>query len=393
MHNEVSRWLRDWAFPRLIAVGLDRVHGGYVERFSWAGQPVDPGFKRVRVTARQIYAFSHAALGGVHGAEEAAQHGVNFLLSKALTEDGSFVSRLHSDGAVMDPTADLYDLAFVLFALAWWYKVSGDETIIDVAERSLSAARRLLKHPYGQGFLHRAETNVSSQQNPHMHLFEAAIFLSAFTGRESFRILLQELFQLTSDRLYDPVTGTLAEYFTHDWSRPQPNSIVSVEPGHQFEWCWLLARYHGMTGDENSLLIARDLFDFADRHGFDTQTGLIFDEVNALGDVTKTDFRIWPNLEYVKALVAMQEIYPENPRFDDIVLEQAISRVFRYFLPSHGVEPGSAIDGFWIDYLSGADYLPKVDHIPASTFYHLTFAFTEVTRHRAKHSAFSGLPW
>lgn len=393
MHNEISRWLTDSAFPRLLVTGLDRARGGYVERFDWAGVPLDPGFKRVRVVGRQIYAFSHAALGGLPGALEAAQHGVSFLLSKARLPDGSFASRLSSDGTVIDSTADLYDLAFVLFSLAWWYRLTGEEAVIDVAEETVVAIRRLLAHPKDEGFFHRAGAGAACQQNPHMHLFEAAIFLSAFSTRDSFRELSDDLFRLTRDRLYDSATGTLAEYFADDWTRPQSAAAVCVEPGHHFEWCWLLSRYHMLTGEKKAIEIANGLFHFAHKHGFDSQSRLVFDEVDATGAVSKPDFRIWPNLEYLKALIAMQEIHPGDQRFGSEVLDDAITRIFTHFLRSDLRGPRHVPEGLWIDYISATDFSPKVDHIPASTFYHLTFAFLEVSRHRAGRSAFSGLPW
>ena len=45
--------------------------------------------------------------------------------------------------------------------------------------------------------------------------------------------------------LYDKRTQALGEYFEDDWSRIEP---VSVEPGHQAEWCWLLKGFERITG-------------------------------------------------------------------------------------------------------------------------------------------------
>ncbi|WP_026619968.1 mannose/cellobiose epimerase-like protein (N-acyl-D-glucosamine 2-epimerase family) (plasmid) [Ensifer sp. WSM1721] len=393
MLDVIIGWLNDHAIPRMANEGTDWLKGGYAERFDWSGKRFDPGFKRVRVTARQIYAFSHAALGGAPEALRAAEHGMQFLLRKAKLSNGLFASKLSTDGTCLDATADLYDLAFVLFALAWWYRLTDDAAALRVAEETLSALRRELRHPSQRGFLHRSGEGAPYQQNPHMHLLEASIFLAAFSDRDIFHTLARELFDLAAGTFFDPETETLAEFYGEGWRRPDDSGSVIVEPGHHFEWCWLLSRYTALTGDKSALGIAEKLFSFAERHGFDTETGLILDAVDTAGRVLKADFRSWPNLEYVKAIVAMQEIYPNDDRFSDERLDEAVQRVFTYFLRPKRSEKASVPEGLWVDYLHGKDFSPKVDHIPVSTFYHLSFAFMEVTRRRTGRDMFSGLPW
>jgi mannose/cellobiose epimerase-like protein (N-acyl-D-glucosamine 2-epimerase family) len=96
----------------------------------------------------------------------------------------------------------------------------------------------------------------------------------------------------------------------------------------------------------------------------------------------------------LKALVAKEERSGDPDGSNRSKVDHAAERVFTYFLAPKpdicGVEvPG----GLWIDHLHGDDLSSKVDHIPVSTFYHILFAFMEVTRHRAGQGKFSGLPW
>ena len=52
------------ALPLWGDAGLDRKRGGFLEELGLDGRPTAASFKRTRVTARQIYAFSHASLLG-----------------------------------------------------------------------------------------------------------------------------------------------------------------------------------------------------------------------------------------------------------------------------------------------------------------------------------------
>lgn len=388
---------REWtnkAIPALIGTAPDHRHGGYVERFDWSGAALDPGFKRIRVTGRQTYVFSHAAIGGVAGAHEAASHGTAFLKGRCLRADRQFASRLATSGTILDATADLYDIAFGLFALAWWHKLSGDAQAVDIAEASLAHLQDTMRSPSGRGFVAREGDSGRHEQNPHMHLFEAAIFLSAFTGSRKARMLVEELFDLAKTSLYDPATGTLAEFFDADWRPDVSSGPIRVEPGHHYEWVWLLCRYGELAGEPEAFVIADRLFAFAQAHGHEPATGLIRDAVDPAGKVLASDLRIWPNTEYLKAQVAMRERLGEGPGFDDAALTANLARIFRHFLTPQATGPAAHLaDGLWIDYLDYPSLGPRCDHVPASTMYHIMFGFAEVLRHAGGHSPFSGNPW
>ena len=84
------------------------------------------------------------------------------------------------------------------------------------------------------------------RQNPQMHLFEAMI--AAFDATHD--TVFQNSAPAISSRLflanlYDKQKQVLGEYFEDDWSRIEP---VSVEPGHQAEWVWLLKGFERITG-------------------------------------------------------------------------------------------------------------------------------------------------
>ena len=83
------------------------------------------------------------------------------------------------------------------------------------------------------------------RQNPQMHLFEAMIAAFDATHEPVFQNRAGDFFALFLANLYDKQKRVLGEYFEEDWSRIEP---VSVEPGHQAEWVWLLKGFERITG-------------------------------------------------------------------------------------------------------------------------------------------------
>jgi len=356
-------WLRGVAWPFWASNALDRARGGFVERFSLEGIPLDPGFKRARVAARQVYVFSHAALLGFPGAIEIAERGYAFLTDKYLLSEGVWARRVSTCGDPIDVRQDLYDLAFILFALSWWARASNDKGVIRLARETLAALKTRLAHPAGRGYRHSEGAEAPFEQNPHMHLLEAMICLGEVSGEDVFVDEADDLFQLARE-VFVGEGDVLPELFDEDWA---PEARPRVEPGHHFEWTWLLMRYRDLTGAKEALPLARRLFEFAVRCGSSRQTGLVFDAVDPTGAPVDADHRIWPQLEAVKAWIAMEEA-------TGVASEPAVAALLDRILRSY-LEP--AHPGLWIDHVT-KDLTPKVEFAPTSTLYHIFLALSEV---------------
>ena len=84
----VRHWMFEEALPFWAEHGVDREFGGFLEELTFDGKPTDVDFKRVRVTCRQLYAFSHAALLGWSEGRALSDRAYEYLLAKARTPDG-----------------------------------------------------------------------------------------------------------------------------------------------------------------------------------------------------------------------------------------------------------------------------------------------------------------
>lgn len=351
-YTRFDRWMLHQALPFWSTVGHDGPGRPFTEHLTLDAKPADVPFRRVRVQARQIYVFSHAEiLGWPHG-RRTADDAYRFLISHGRLGDG-WVRRIGRDGGVIDAAADLYDIAFVLFALAWRHRATGDAEPIALARRTVAwlDGLRIAGQP---GFENVKPVEAGPrQQNPHMHLLEAALALFEASGDEVFRDLALELVALFQTKLFDAANGTLAEFFADDWQRRRP---AAIEPGHQFEWAWLLHQAGRLLGIEVAAE-GRRLYEFAARHG-----GMpVVDAVTEQGAIRDASTRLWPQTEAIKAHLVFGDM-PAAARLTGTLCT-------RFLAPA----------GTWIDHF-GADGRALPDKIPASSLYHLFMAYAELHR-------------
>ena len=353
----------DDALPLWSTKGWDATTGGFIERLHLDGRadPLVP--RRVRVQARQIYCYAKAAQTGWYPqGREIALKGLEHLLSKARSPDGrpGYVHTLTPDGAVLDPLRDSYDHAFVLLALSTVYALDPDAQVRAEIDALLSFLDAHLRSPHG-GVLEGLPASMPRRQNPHMHLFEAMIAAFDATHDPVFQQRAGEFFALFLANLYDKQKQVLGEYFEDDWSKIEP---VSVEPGHQAEWVWLLKGFERITGCPTGRHRG-ELLASALRYR-DEATGCLVDEGDDAGNIRRHSRRLWPQTEIAKAWIAQAEA-GEAGAADEA--RAALVRLDRHYL-NHPVVGG------WYDQFD-RDGNSLVATIPASSFYHVLCAVVE----------------
>jgi mannose-6-phosphate isomerase len=358
-------WLFGQALPFWSGVGHEGGGRGAREHLQLDGSAAAVPFKRMRVQARQIYAFSHAALLGWADGERLARDGYGFITGCGEKATGGWVRVLSAAGdGVLDAAVDLYDQAFVLLALAWYARLTGSAEALQRARRTVAWIRtHMAVAPCG---FHNAVPVEAGprQQNPHMHLLEAALALYETSGDSCYATLAHDLVDLFRGYLFDRETGTVGELFLPNWS-PVPGG--RVEPGHQYEWVWLLHQYERQTGIGVSTEIDR-LFRFAREYGTDAKTALVWDGVNRDGSAPRRSTRLWPQTEALKAHVAMVQRGAGGGMAIPGIVRNLGTRFFT------GCPAGA-----WIDHFDAAGQ-PIVDKIPTSSFYHVFMAYTELAQ-------------
>jgi N-acylglucosamine 2-epimerase/mannose-6-phosphate isomerase len=372
--QRLHAWLFSEALPFWLDRGWDRARGGAVEELGFDGRDAALPLKRTRVVCRQVYVYAHAALLGWRGGLDFVAAGADYLATRVWQGEADGFARLMTrDGAVHDPMADLYDTAFALHAFAWAYRATGEAAYRDWAVRTLAFVEARLRHPGGEGYLKQTAPQGWRVQNPHMHLLEASLAALEATRDTAFEATARALVGLFEKRFYDAPSGLLSEYFTEDWLRaPGPDGEI-VEPGHQFEWAWILAEAGRLIGLDQSHAAQR-LVETATRLGVDPQTSAVRNSVRRDGAILDGGSRTWPNTERIKAAIALLELTGADPW--PAIEESAGLLLGRYLTPAPGREFPR---GGWHDAFD-AHGKPIAMRMPASTFYHLFLAFAEVLR-------------
>ena len=339
-----GRWLRMSALPLWASLGADHARGGYHEALSADGAGVDLP-RRMRVQARQAYTYAQAGLMGWPGPwRNAAQHALDYLDAAYLRVDGLYRTLVAADGETLKDEALIYDQAFALLALAALYEIDRNEAYRRKAEAIIGALQSY-RHA-AAGF--RENAAHPFQANAHMHLFEAALRWREAGGGEVWEKLADELLELARTRFYDRDGGFIREFYSADWSPAEGEDGRRVEPGHQFEWAWLLARV-------GQIDIARKLFASGLR-GLDLRRGAAIEAVNDGFEPISQNARLWAQTEYLKAALILGE--------HDRAL--AAAKILARYLS--GPAPG-----LWYDQLR-ADNSFVAEPVTASSFYHVITA-------------------
>lgn len=367
--NELLTWLTGTLLPGWMERAFDPARPGFVEYLGPDGTPDASELRTTLVTARLAYVFSHAHMLGVPGALAAARHGLAFLTSACRQPDGRFVHSCTARGAVVDGRSDFYDLAFVLFALGWFARATGDTDVLGTAGEVMDFLERELAHPAG-GFREDTLGTQPRRQNPHMHLLEACHALAAVSPDRRWLATADKLVRLMRARMLDG-NGTLGEFFGEDWAAfPGPRGLIR-EPGNHFEWTWLLYHHERLTGSAAARETARKLHAFGQLQ-VDAATNpsrLVVNEADPTGRVLNGAALLWPQTEYLKALVARIEF--EGDEDAPARLEQHLQLIFRHFVDCES--------GLWVNQLDESGR-PMADRVPVRVLYHLVLALAEICR-------------
>ncbi|KPF85837.1 mannose-6-phosphate isomerase [alpha proteobacterium AAP38] len=361
-------WAVEHAFPLWWDAGYDHARDGFHEKLDKTGQPVDLP-RRARVQPRQIYAYATAHTLGWEGPAGSIVHrALDAYLARYRRADGLFRTLVAADGGVLDDSSDLYDQAFALFALAHASRALNKRAEL---EPVATALRDLLIGRCGRqgGFALLDPDALPLQSNPNMHLLEASLAWEEAGGDMRWTTMADGIAELALSRLIDPVTGALREFFDASWHPAPGEAGRIVEPGHQFEWAWLLLRWGRARGRADGTRAGLRLLEIGETYGVDPERGVAFNSL--LDDLSIHDHtaRLWPQTERLKAALLAAEITGEEQYWTQAA--KAADGLSLYL--------NTPVKGLWWDRLS-PDSTFVDEPTPASSFYHIICAIVEFDR-------------
>ena len=399
IERRLSAWFLDLALPLWDEHGVDRSGGGYHEHLaagSHAPEPPEPGgLRRGRVVARQIYVFDVARRLGWRSAHtDPVDHGCAYLFTHLRRSDGAFHTAVHATSREGAGAFSLYEQAFYLFALARVAPSSAQRHPIEqTALDCLFRLRRDLGREEG-GFEESTPPSLPLCSNPHMHLLEAAlewIGVSSERNRADWVRLADELVILCLTRFSDAHTGAIREYFDsawQAWSAAGDRRHV-VEPGHQFEWAWLLMQWvsSGQCPPDRRAACrdaAARLMEIGETHGVDPARGVAINEIWDDFTVKDAAAKLWPQTERLKAWCAMlaQASSAAEAQRACEKIDAAAQGIAGYLPPD--------LAGLWHETLD-ADGAFVVGPSKASSFYHVVCAIEVLRQTVSAHSTSCGV--
>lgn len=317
-------------------------------------QPLPPQRYRAMACARQLYLFA-SLIGepGISGAEERAE-----ALFRSLqrhfhdAEHGGWFYSIDAQGAPLDTRKDLYTHAFIIFACAhYWARVR--EPLV---ESVLNAALQVVAERFAiDGGLYEAvlERDWSALaagplQNPLMHLAEALLATLAARPDAKAQAALEQLCAGMQRRFVEPRHGVMME---------KPLGAVDnwFEPGHQFEWLFLLGSSPLLKGTPLHASLER-AFAYAEQVGVDDRTASVSGMLDLEGGVRDATQRIWAQAEYLRALTLRPASEPR--------LQRQLEALQQHFL-----HPGG-----WYECLDANASVSRRD-MPSTTPYHLATCY------------------
>jgi len=370
--RELRAHLLDELLPLWSRHGVDVETGAFHARLAPSLEPVLEDPRRLLVQLRQIFVFSCAAAMGAPGALEHALRGFEFLRERFWDDArGGLFLTLTPAGEPMDRRKDTYAHAFVLLSMAACYRATGEGETLRVADRVLALLEEHLADEVHGGFAEAGDQDWSQldeprRQNPHMHLFEGLLALHEVRPGGVYLVAARRILELLIARWIEPESGALREFYTRDWSPAEGEAGRIAEPGHHFEWVWLLHEFARLADDAAAIEAADRLYAFASRHGVDAECGGVYDQISCSAQVLRDTKRLWPQTEYVRALAVRAERQGDRDAREQLDHMLELCRE-RYIDPRHGG---------WREHLN-RDLSPASDLMNATSVYHVWGALTE----------------
>ncbi len=308
-------------------------------------QPLPVQRYRAMACARQLYLFSSRI--EQPGARERAA-----ALFRSLqrhfhdAEHGGWFYSIDAQGKPLDRRKDLYTHAFIVFACAHYWNQVREPLVESTLNAALSVVAERFSRDDGLYEASLAEdwSDLGSGplQNPLMHLAEAFLQTLAVRDDAQVQAALLALTEAMQQHFVDDERGVMLE---------KPCGAVDnwFEPGHQFEWFFLLDTSALLRGGALHASLDK-AFGYAEQQGVDDTAVLAMLEAD--GSVRDATQRIWAQAEYLRALAL-------RPGSAAKVAKQ-LKALQQHFLHADG----------WYECLDAEGAVSRSD-MPSTTPYHL----------------------
>ena len=344
----LERSVREDVLSKWYPYSVDETYGGFFSTYTHDFQLTGPQDKMIVTQARHVWVNALCAelYPEVEHYKQSAAQGYNFLRNVMWDNQyGGFYGLVDRQGNVKSESKTSYGNAFAMYALAAYYKTSGDTSALELAKKTFYWQEEHAHDPeyggYFQNFKQDGtpykntdETSYRSLfgfkgQNTSIHTLEAFTEFYQVWPDSLLRERLTEIFYIVRDTIVNK-KGYLHLYFYKDWTPfslqdsteeaiLRYHGLDHVSFGHDVETAYLLleaAQVLGLANDTTTWQIAQRMVDHALQRGWDEEQGGFYEEAYYFKDkgfaVTHDTKNWWAQAEGLNALLIMADQYPGN---------------------------------------------------------------------------------
>jgi cellobiose epimerase len=244
-----ARAILDWWRRHAV----DRAHGGFYGEIDAFNRSQPGAAKGLVLNARILWFMSEAArqLGDADARALAARAADEILKRFHDREHGGVYWSLDAQGAPLKRKKQAYALAFALYALCAYARMSDDARALPFACALFELLETKFRDAAHGGYLEAftqdwrladdmrlsaLDANSPKSANTHLHVLEAYTALHETAPSAASAAALRASITLFLDRIIDPRTRHLRLFFARDWT----DCSQTISFGHDIEAAWLV---------------------------------------------------------------------------------------------------------------------------------------------------------
>ncbi len=303
LHSILSWWMEHMP---------DERQGGFYGSVSNNNVPDPTAVKGLVLNSRILWAFSAAySLTKKKSHLNFATDAFNYIVKYFVDEeyDGAYWS-VNADGSMHDGRKQIYGIAFCIYGLSEYYKITKDEKALQVAIQFYNTIEKYSfdekRNGYIEAFtrnwqpiddlrLSDKDNNETKTMNTHLHIVEAYANLYSVWPEEKLKKKVINLSGLFDTYFINTKNYHLNLFFDDEWNIK--SAIQSY--GHDIEAAWLLQQCAEIIDDENAKQKFRQLalpVSEATKEGLDNDGGLWYEYEESSNEMIY-EKHSWPQAE------------------------------------------------------------------------------------------------